>query len=836
MNRYRFFLLIISLVLASCNGTPPDPDDWQNYDWCYYYSFGEEWYAPFMPHLTHIPGESGSYTEIGTGGFEMYQGDLIIPPLNTPTNFNISVSRVEIYIERAESNEFEDNTGNIPLYGAANIHGWEIVANDTLPNIGGSDVMFGSLAFNRDFGVYQGTNTISLDLYSYTEGDGQAIEDRKNIILNEIRIYGQGESPFSVNPCGDVRPTSTPISSNTPVGTATGVPACWGQEWNFTFSPLEFSGAARINGYGFVSSLQPDGTTTSISISRVLEESSPIISYIRVRYRVTEPPYNSGDISLYLDEVEVASQDILDAMPNNNGDRFLEFDLRPLLFSFDEIEVSAIVGESSPPAGEIFIEGIEVFGLGVAPEPSLYLEPTYYNMACPSYATNTPAPTVSPTPTPTGTSTTCFRLDYDYRISAYDALDQPIHSGEWVAGVGLIPQEFHPNSSQWAHRYSIRAQGNGLPIRRIEFEFSSLVPGTGMGDWQLNLFSGSINVMEIYPEPATFFSWDGEVTGGSVRFGGYIGNDQTNPASNPGGSAVLQRITIFGVGTPTGWQGVLTTLPCWDITPTPTLTATTTPSPFPATATRTPSNTPTRTPIPSLESVTPTYTPLIVASPTPSNIPSATPTRTATNTSLPPTATRTPSPTRTPRPPSATPFPTSGPTDTVIPLPTDGSETPGITSTPTPEMTTTPTSVDPYDFGSVPGQVTFGTFVGTPDYAGTVIPVPGELGEYHSEVYNGLGTAAAHINELPASIVSFVPDIDGGLNSFSGYAKWVMSGTSLQEIFGLRLYLIATHAFYGILIAIVISSIDLIIWIIVLIMKFISWIIQKILNAIPFVG
>lgn len=841
MNRYRVFLILSAIILASCTGTAPNPDDWDNYDWCYYYSFGEEWYADFIPDQIHIAGESGSYTEIGTGGFKMYQGELSIPPLNIPTNFNISVSRVEIYIERAENNEFEDNTGNIPLYGAANIHGWEIVANDTLPNIGGSDVMFGALAFNRDFGVYAGTNTIFLDLYSYSEGDGQALEDRKNIILNEIRIYGQGESPFSVNPCGDVRPTSTPIASNTPAGTPTGIPACWGQEWDFAFNSLEFSGAARVNGYGFRSSLEPDGITTSISISRALEEPSPVISYIRIRYRVTEPSYYAGDISLFLDGIEVASQNILDAMPNANGDRFLGFDLRPLLFSFDDIEVSAIVGVSSPPAGEIFIEGIELFGLGVAPEPSLYLEPSYYPMDCPTPLTNTPAPSNTPTATPTGTPTACFRLDYDFTSSQYNANA----TGQlWSSGTGFSNVNFHPNNLEWSRYLSLRFNsGSGfwaINLSRIEFDISAFAPGENAGNFEFRTISSAGGGQVVQGSRAidsSIMRFD-MASPISIREAGmfmYVGRDLSAPMdTDPGGQLTISGMRIWGTGVvPSGWFGAVTYLPCWDITPTPTVTGTLSATPYPATSTRTSTPTPTRTPIPTLPSATPTNTPVVVFSPTP------TPTRTITNTPQPPTATKTPTPTRTPTPsrtPTNTPIP---PTDTPIPLPTatGSTSTPISSNTPTPIMTATPTGIEPYDFGEIPGPVTFGTLIGgTPDYSGTTIPVPDSLNQYHDEIYNNLGTAAAQINALPADIGAFVPDTSVGLGMVSQYAKWIVSGVSLQELFGARLYVIFLHAFYGLLIAIAIKSIDLIVWLIVLIIKFIVWIVQKILDAIPFIG
>lgn len=256
--------------------------------------------------------------------------------------------------------------------------------------------------------------------------------------------------------------------------------------------------------------------------------------------------------------------------------------------------------------------------------------------------------------------------------------------------------------------------------------------------------------------------------------------------------------------------------------PTPTSTATATPTETPTAPTNT------RTPLPTNQTITPTQTNLGVNTSTPmsTNTPLNTPTSTS-------TVTNTPVP---PDPPDPTPFETATPppTSTRVPLPT-----PKYTSTywPTyPGPALTPIPGGTAAFRTVIVTPSVGTLASTPFRQGTALPVPDDLGDQHPGIRDYLETAVFHVNTLPRDVGGLAPSISGTFPIFAGYAKWAMSGVSLQEIFGQRIYPIPQHMFYGIAVIITFSVIQLTVKLVLFFIKLAIWIIRFILKIIPFIG
>lgn len=243
---------------------------------------------------------------------------------------------------------------------------------------------------------------------------------------------------------------------------------------------------------------------------------------------------------------------------------------------------------------------------------------------------------------------------------------------------------------------------------------------------------------------------------------------------------------------------------------------TNTPTPTP-TITNTPTPTPTRTPI----AGTFVYTPSPgTPAPTPWPWTTATVTPWATNTPIPVAPSNTPGP-------SPTPLPTSTyiPTSTLLPQPTfpmtwtanptyvigDGSPIPQITAIftgqPLPDITIQATNL-----GTIP----------------TV--------SHRSEVYWFLATADAQVAQLPSSIGAYIPDLSGGGAELFGYIKWMISGVSIQEIFGPTFAPHGFHAVVAFTVVIVGSLIMLGLRIVKLMLKIALWLINQVLKLIPGLG
>lgn len=234
------------------------------------------------------------------------------------------------------------------------------------------------------------------------------------------------------------------------------------------------------------------------------------------------------------------------------------------------------------------------------------------------------------------------------------------------------------------------------------------------------------------------------------------------------------------------------------------------------------------TPISTVAPPTPTATGIGVSTST------AQPTNTPLGT-LPPTPTQTDTPTCpgcfvTLPPDTATPAATS----TRVPLPTPVYTTTRWPTLPGPALTPIPGGTAVFSTRVVTPSA--GTLASTPIRRGTALPVPGDLGEHRPGIRDYLGTAVGYVNELPRDIGGIAPSISGTFPIFAGYAKWAMSSTSLQEIFGQRIYPIPQHLFYGVTVMILVAVISLTFKIVLFFVKLALWIVRFILKIIPFIG
>jgi hypothetical protein len=304
-------------------------------------------------------------------------------------------------------------------------------------------------------------------------------------------------------------------------------------------------------------------------------------------------------------------------------------------------------------------------------------------------------------------------------------------------------------------------------------------------------------------------------------------SDGSAPADR-GGDSGIRKVTVTLA---TGVTSNFSNGAFCDVYPTSTPAPTNTPLPPTSTHTSTATFTPSITRTPLFGTSLPTYTP----SPTPLVV-----------------ATRTPAPTNTPPPPTNTPpFPTLPNT----PVPTQ-TRTPAPTTTPPPTRTNQPLPTLPYSGSSTPwstlqgpnltplpgGTTTFngitipsGTLIGTPQIGLTTIAVPNPMDDFYGGITGNLQTAVANVNSLPRDISQVIPDISS-LPQFAGQAKWIMSGVSLQEIFGQRIYPIPLHMFYGLTVMLFIVVIVMTFRVVMWFIKLAVWVIRFILKIIPFIG
>lgn len=104
-----------------------------------------------------------------------------------------------------------------------------------------------------------------------------------------------------------------------------------------------------------------------------------------------------------------------------------------------------------------------------------------------------------------------------------------------------------------------------------------------------------------------------------------------------------------------------------------------------------------------------------------------------------------------------------------------------------------------------------------------------------SDLYRAMATAAASTNQLPEQVRSAgpLPSTAGAAQIF-GYAKWVFSANSRQELLGKTLAPLGETLWAMLSIGIVMTAIYMAIRIIVLIIKAVVWVVNQFLKLIPF--
>lgn len=462
--------------------------------------------------------------------------------------------------------------------------------------------------------------------------------------------------------------------------------------------------------------------------------------------------------------------------------------------------------------GELYVEGIAVYGRGVSPYG--YTEcgdmaATNTPVDIPTQTatlptpTNTPVPSITNTPTITPTATaTVFSncsVEYDFTVHdggfeayRYPGGNHPTNThGAWLAGVGW--QGTFANTSSSGNSYmgalSIRLPNfpQDMTVTNIEYTYTKTA-GNQAPTFVVEqiyapnfishrnvrsntLTSGTHNFSLSYPLDTADDFW---------FIHGYH-SDQTSPYT-ASGSFNLTELIITGH--------------C--IVPSPTPTSTFTPS-------NTPTSTGTNTPLPGTPAT---------ATPTLSRTPVPTATRTLTPTNLPPVQSPTQrTPTITPTFEPSLPAPTAVPTRTLLPPSTAIGTVTAESTFPVP------------GFGTGAPNI---TAVSTAPAVGTLSPIDG-----HSHIYDLLSTAVVEVNDLPGDMTGYVPDPD--ITPMLAYAKWFLSCTSLNEILGENVGTMACHATVGISLIVILSAVYTSLRIITLVMKFAVWIFMKIRDLIPLI-
>jgi hypothetical protein len=516
-------------------------------------------------------------------------------------------------------------------------------------------------------------------------------------------------------------------------------------------------------------------------------------------------------------------------------------------------------------SGQLIVEQMTVFLSGPNPFPINHCGPatatpdesqTPLPTATP-HITSTATPEESPTgtPTPVGTPTPptqfyCLEWNFSQGVEGFGNFVYPgmgNFTNQWIG-------EF--DGDEWVDTFSDKSAKRGVAVgkgwvqggavgtftvNRIQIEYVAVFGGDTHDEsdaFPIALYYRRASdgvwvqsaVAEWSDEYVTFDYplWPSSINIRGIRFFGVSSVDrqyESNVYENTidhGGEIRVRKVRIY-FDNPRSGTPPLSGDWC-DLLPTPTPTFTPPGDTATPTNTAPPTATPTRTPFFSTP-FTATATSLIVASRTaipPTSTPA--PTNTIVFPTLPqPTGTDT----RTPKPSTTPP-----PTGTFIPHPTeiDGSVTPWGTYE-GPALTPLPGTPD---FEGI-GTPVIGTLVGTPQVGDTAIPVPDDLSDLHPGIEGGLGTAVAYVNGLPQNIGVVMPDAEN-LSQFAGQAKWIISGVSLQEIFGRKVYPIPLHMFYGLTVVLFVSSVMLIFRFVLWFIKLAVWVIRFILKIIPFIG
>lgn len=124
----------------------------------------------------------------------------------------------------------------------------------------------------------------------------------------------------------------------------------------------------------------------------------------------------------------------------------------------------------------------------------------------------------------------------------------------------------------------------------------------------------------------------------------------------------------------------------------------------------------------------------------------------------------------------------------------------------------------------------------TPTPTPTAIPVVVTV--QRSEMYSLLATASYNVNNMPRDVsnsngTSLLPNTDA--RNLVGYAKWLFSPNSTQELLGRTFAPIGNMAFVLLGLIVILTGIYLAVLLVVYIIKFIVWFVTVILKFIPFI-
>lgn len=109
-----------------------------------------------------------------------------------------------------------------------------------------------------------------------------------------------------------------------------------------------------------------------------------------------------------------------------------------------------------------------------------------------------------------------------------------------------------------------------------------------------------------------------------------------------------------------------------------------------------------------------------------------------------------------------------------------------------------------------------------------------------SDIYRVMATAAYNVNQMPEEIKKSGPsgkDISGstsGAAQLFGYAKWVMSPNTAQELLGKSFAPFGINVFVIFVLITSLTAIYFLVNLIVIVIKFVAWIINQLLKLIPF--
>lgn len=144
---------------------------------------------------------------------------------------------------------------------------------------------------------------------------------------------------------------------------------------------------------------------------------------------------------------------------------------------------------------------------------------------------------------------------------------------------------------------------------------------------------------------------------------------------------------------------------------------------------------------------------------------------------------------------------------------------------------------DPIEFNVITELQPIDDMVATPDTSGLT-----ELTDLsqHSDIYNYLSTAVAAVNSLPDDLsmdnngTSLLPAETA--TQLMGYAKWMFSGTSANELLGATLAPIGIELYILLTMIVFMAIAWITVKIALMIFNFVQYIVAWILRALPFVG